>query len=260
MYKIDDMQGFIKDIRDSANYAVEAVENAYTRRVQLIPCSIPRWYNHRIDVCRCYRFPGEQNNQYRVLIIRSVTIYHRRIVHESEDSGPDDDPEKFENVQCFHYQLVVVRLNDSGSGYISLSCPITRTNGLLGKNDNCRFDNVDILVEDAYGMPSLMPEIPSIDEIARRSNHRACYFQLKIRLNLPTGETYVFSMHSSEKKRKEQNPRLRWLILSSPPYNPFQYCGLTKVAKINEGSMFIRSKFVRFLCDYIIHRTRLSDE
>lgn len=250
------MQGFIKDTRDSANDAVKAVENAHTLQVQMIPCLIiPLWYNHKgIDVRRCYRFPGEQNDQYRVLIIRSATIYRRKIVreilsYESEDSGSDDDDS--ENVLCYHYQLKIVRMNDSGSGYISLSCPITRKNGLLGKDDNRQFDNVDILVEDAYGMPSLMPEIPPIDEITKRSNQRACYFKLKIRLVLPTGETYVFSMHSSEKKRKEKNP--------PPPYNPFQYCGLTKVARINELSIFIRSKFVRFLCDYIIHRMGLSE-
>ena len=203
------MQGFIKDTRDSANDAVKAVENAHTLQVQMIPCLIiPLWYNHKgIDVRRCYRFPGEQNDQYRVLIIRHATIYRRKIVceilsYESEDSGSDDDDSK--NVLCYHYELQVVRVNDSGSGYISLSCPITRKNGLLGKDDNRQFDNVDILVEDAYGMPSLMPEIPPIDEITKRSNQRACYFKLKIRLVLPTGETYVFSLHSSEKKRKEK--------------------------------------------------------
>jgi hypothetical protein len=244
---------------------------ASTNQVQLVPCSIPGWYNgtNRPNIYNCYALPGKNNKQYLFLIIRHSTIYRRKIVrmvfggYDSEDSGPDDDPEKFVNVQCFHYHLKVVRLNDSGSEYTSLSCPITRKNGLLGKTktDNFQFAHAKIFVEDIYSRPSLTPEISSIDEITRPSDYRACRFKFLIHLILPDTETHVFSMHSSEKTRKQKNMCTKTSSFGHrlrPQYHPLQYASLTKIARTARTNQI--KKFTRLVRKYIIHRIQLYDE
>lgn len=240
-----------------------------TKQVQLVPCLIPGWYNgtNRRFVHACYKFPCKNNENYRVFIIRLSTIYRRKIVrmvfggYDSEDSGPDDDPEKFVDVLCFHYHLEVVRLNDSESGYTYLSCPITRNNGLLGKTDNFKFDRAKIFVEDVYSMPSLKPEIPSIDKKARPSDYSACYFNFSTRVVLPNAETHVFSIHSSERKRKQKNMCTKTSSFGHrlrPQYHPFQYASLTKIARTARTNQI--QKFTRLIRKYIIHRIQLSDE
>lgn len=236
-----------------------------TKQVQLVECKIPGWYNgtNRPNIYNCYALPGKNNEKYRFLIIRLSTIYRRKIVREifggydSEDSGPDDDPGKFVNVLCFHYHLEVIRQSDSG-GYTSLSCPITRNNGLLGKTDNFQFDRAKIFVEDVYSRPSLKPEIPSIDEKARPSDYRACYFKFLIRVVLPNAETHVFSMHSSERKRKQKNMCTKTSSFGHrlrPQYHPFQYASLTKIARTARTNQI--QKFTRLIRKYIIHRIQL---